>query len=412
MGEMPVLPIFIFDPLILGRLENASDARVEFIFKKLQEINESLQEKQKASIQIFFDEPLKVFEKLLKEYEIQSVYTNEDYEPYALLRDGKVQAFLESKGKSLKRFKDQVIFGPDEVLKSDSTPYLVFTPFSKSWKKKLKSKDLDPHRSEDHLDHVYKQKPTSLQSLKDLSFHKSNISFPGKSLYKSRLKEYGETRNFPALEHGTSRIGLHLRFGTVSVRHCVQVARENSKDWLNELIWREFFMMILFHFPHSENEVFKSTYSKIPWREDQEDFRRWCEGKTGYPLVDAGMRELVQTGYMHNRVRMLVASFLCKHLLISWKWGERFFAKHLLDFELASNVGNWQWAAGTGVDAAPYFRIFNPSTQFKKFDPDEEYVTQWVPEWKSEKYVEPMVDHEFARRRALKAYKENMESKK
>ncbi|HAG91815.1 MAG TPA: deoxyribodipyrimidine photolyase, partial [Bdellovibrionales bacterium] len=170
--------------------------------------------------------------------------------------------------------------------------------------------------------------------------------------------------------------------------------------------------MILFHFPHSENEVFKSTYSKIPWREDQEDFRRWCEGKTGYPLVDAGMRELVQTGYMHNRVRMLVASFLCKHLLISWKWGERFFAKHLLDFELASNVGNWQWAAGTGVDAAPYFRIFNPSTQFKKFDPDEEYVTQWVPEWKSEKYVEPMVDHEFARRRALKAYKENMESKK
>ena len=407
--ESHVLPIFIFDPKILSLIENKADSRVTFIFKQLEEINLRLKEFE-SSIQIYFDQPLKVFKELTQKYPIKNVITNEDYEPYALQRDTEVSDFLKSKNIAFKSYKDQVIFSPAECLKEDGTPYLIFTPYSKSWKKKLRAEMLEGFKSEKLLHRLLKVPPTQIKKLSDLGFETSQIEVPQAKIKKSTLSQYAEDRNFPVLKEGTTRIGVHLRFGTISIRHCVKAAQQHSEIWLNELIWREFFMMVLFHFPYSVDLPFKKKYSSIPWREDEADFAQWGAGMTGYPLVDAGMRELVATGFMHNRVRMVVASFLCKHLLLPWQWGERFFAEHLLDFELSSNVGNWQWCAGCGVDAAPYFRVFNPKAQAQKFDPEMKYILKWVPELKTSKYPEPMVDHEFARRRALKTYKENMES--
>jgi deoxyribodipyrimidine photo-lyase len=270
---------------------------------------------------------------------------------------------------------------------------------------KFEQSKFEQYDSEKHLNKASKEISFALPTLEKIGFKPSEIPIPSKEIPLEVLKKYYELRNFPA-EKGTTRIGVHLRHGTVSIREAVKQGLKYSKSWLNELIWRDFYMMILAEFPQVVDRAFKSKYDRIPWRNDESDFQKWCEGKTGYPIVDAGMRELNQTGYMHNRVRMIVASFFTKHLLLDWRWGERYFAKKLLDYELSSNNGGWQWAAGTGTDAQPYFRVFNPYSQQDKFDKQKKYIKKWVPELDSDRYPEPMVDHKMARERAISTYKE------
>jgi deoxyribodipyrimidine photo-lyase len=253
-------------------------------------------------------------------------------------------------------------------------------------------------------DHFLPTHPFNVPTLAEIGFEDAHGPSPMVEIEPGLIKDYHSTRDFPGIA-GTSRLGIHLRFGTISIREIVQIAAENNQIYLNELIWREFYQQILWHFPHIGNgHSFKQVYDKITWRNNESEFTAWCEGRTGYPLVDAGMRELNETGFMHNRVRMVVASFLCKHLLIDWRWGEAYFATKLLDYELASNNGGWQWASGSGCDAAPYFRIFNPALQAKKFDPQMQYIMRWVPEINLNTYPLPIVDHSFARQRSLSAY--------
>ena len=398
-----VLPIFIFDPEILKELPE-KDARVTFIYALLNQINQK-QEKQGSQLLIKQGKPLSVFKDLIQEFEIAAVYTNRDYEPYAIQRDQEVKNFLESKHIIFHEFKDQVIFEKSEVSKQDGSPYTVYTPYSKIWLQKFKEKKIESFPSEDHLDKLIKAETGPKLNLKDLGFKQSEITVPDFDISKNLIENYSKTRDVPSTE-GTSHLGPYLRFGTVSIRELARKAANFEETFLKELIWREFFMQILYHFPHVVDQSFKPAYDKIEWLNDETQFKKWCEGKTGYPMVDAGMRQLNQTGYMHNRVRMVVASFLCKHLLIDWRWGEAYFAEKLLDFELSSNNGNWQWAAGTGCDAAPYFRVFNPASQQEKFDPDWIYIKKWVPEFGTHQYPEPIVDHKFARERAIKTYKQ------
>ncbi|MBN8578535.1 MAG: deoxyribodipyrimidine photo-lyase [Cytophagales bacterium] len=399
-----VVCIFIFDTEILNKLEDKADARIEFILDALQHLQTQLVELG-SSLVVFFDTPPSVFKKLNP----KAVYTNHDYEPYALQRDAAVQKILEEKGATFKSFKDQVIFEKGEVLKDDGKPYTVFTPYSRKWKSLLKPFYLKSYPTEKYFDSFKKMKPVALPELHEIGFEKSGISFPERVIKQAVIDKYDKQRNFPAIA-GTTKLSVHLRFGTVSIRKLAQVAKKKNETWLNELIWRDFYHMILWHFPHVPTKAFKPAYDKIEWRNDANEFKRWCEGKTGYPIVDAGMRELNTTGFMHNRVRMIVASFLTKHLLIDWRWGEAYFAKKLLDFDLAANNGGWQWAAGSGCDAAPYFRVFNPELQTEKFDPDLKYIKHWVPEAGTANYPKPMVDHKFARDRVLKVYKEALES--
>ncbi len=405
-----VSPIFIFDPSILDHLQR-NDHRVQFIFDSLKSLNNSLKSKQK-SIQIFFGKPTSVFKQLVEENSIQRVYTSADYEPYARKRDGEIADFLKVHGIELIRKKDGVIFEQDEVVKDDGSPYVVFTPYKKKWMSQLNpEEDFKEFNITPYLDkfNSLSTKLKIVQALSDIDFSPSNIPAPTIRLNDAIINNYEDTRNFPSVP-GTSQLGTSLRFGTVSIRQLAKKAFESANHtFLSELIWREFFQQILWHFPKTVNYSFKPAYDRIAWRNAPEDFERWKEGKTGYALVDAGMRELNATGYMHNRVRMLVASFLCKHLLIDWRLGEAYFAEKLFDFELASNVGNWQWAAGSGVDAAPYFRIFNPITQVKKFDADLRYIRKWVSEFESIRY-QPMVDHKFARERCLSTYKQALNS--
>jgi len=405
-----VSPIFIFDPSILDHLQR-NDHRVQFIFNNLEFLNNSLESKQK-SIQIFFGKPSSIFKQLIAENSIQRVYTSADYEPYARKRDGEIAELLKEHGIELIRKKDSVIFEQDEVVKDDGSPYVVFTPYKKKWMSQLtpeedfKEYDITPYLEKFN---TLSTKLKIVQVLSDIGFSPSNILAPTIRLNDTIINNYEDTRNFPSVP-GTSQLGTSLRFGTISIRQLAKKAyRSTNHTFLSELIWREFFQQILWHFPKTVNYSFKPAYDRIEWRNAPEDFERWKEGKTGYALVDAGMRELNATGYMHNRVRMLVASFLCKHLLIDWRLGEAYFAEKLFDFELASNVGNWQWAAGSGVDAAPYFRIFNPITQVKKFDADLRYIRKWVPEFESIRY-QPMVDHKFARERCLSTYKQALNS--
>ncbi|MEM8927887.1 MAG: deoxyribodipyrimidine photo-lyase [Bacteroidota bacterium] len=401
----PVYPIFIFDPEILEKLPR-DDARVNFIHEQLQQLRLKLQRDGQSSLAIFHDHPKKVFTALLSQYDVKQVFTNHDYEPYAQKRDNEIMQFLESMGIGFKTFKDQVIFEKNEVVKDDGNPYVVYTPYRKKWKELF-------HASTDLIDYqitfsgFIKNNDLPNLALNELGFEATRMRVPSYTVTRDLIQNYEATRNFPAKKNGTSRLGPHLRFGTVSIRKMVKraIQEENEVFW-SELIWREFFMQILWHFPHTINTAFKPKYDRIEWRNDEGDFEKWKKGETGYALVDAGMRELNQTGYMHNRVRMLVASFLCKHLLIDWRWGEAYFAEKLLDFELASNVGNWQWAAGSGVDAAPYFRIFNPITQIEKFDKQKEYINTWVRDLQELTYPTPMVDHRFARERCLKVYKQ------
>ncbi|MEO0572797.1 MAG: deoxyribodipyrimidine photo-lyase [Bacteroidota bacterium] len=401
----PVYPVFIFDPEILEKLPR-DDARVSFIHEQLQQIRSQLQRNAESSLAIFYDHPKKVFTALLSQYDVDHVFTNHDYEPYAQKRDKEIKQLLESKGVGFKTFKDQVIFEKSEVVKDDGSPYVVYTPYKKKWKERFNaSTSLVDYQIA--FSNFIKNANLPNISLSKIGFGTSPIRVPEYTITRDLIQNYEATRNFPSKKKGTSRLGPHLRFGTVSIRKMIKKAiqEENEVFW-SELIWREFFMQILWHFPHTVNTAFKPKYDRIEWRNDERDFEKWKKGETGYALVDAGMRELNQTGYMHNRVRMLVASFLCKHLLIDWRWGEAYFAEKLLDFELASNVGNWQWAAGSGVDAAPYFRIFNPMTQIEKFDKQKAYITTWVPDLQELTYPTPMVDHKFARERCLKVYKD------
>ncbi|MEM7187173.1 MAG: deoxyribodipyrimidine photo-lyase, partial [Bacteroidota bacterium] len=379
-GDHPVLPIFIFDTEILDRLPK-NDARVGFIYKQLQSLRQQL-EASGSGIALYHGNPAKVFEKLCANYDIKTVYTNHDYEPYALERDSLIGSFLNGHGILFHTFKDQVIFEKNEIVKTDGTPYVVYTPYMKLWKHRYRLQGALPEFDTAPLmDQLFRQSSFPNVSLEEMGFKTPDVTVPDFTVTAELIQQYENTRNFPAL-NGTSRLGPHLRFGTVSIRQMIRKAtREQNEVFWQELIWREFFMQILWHFPHTLNNAFKPKYDRIEWRNNETEFELWKQGKTGFPLVDAGMRELNSTGYMHNRVRMLVASFLCKHLLIDWRWGESYFAEKLLDYEMASNVGNWQWAAGSGVDAAPYFRIFNPTTQIEKFDKAREYICQHVPEF-------------------------------
>lgn len=396
------LPIFIFDKNILSELPE-DDARVTFISQLLEKIQNQL-EKTGKSLAVFYDKPENVFTKLISENPIKVVYTNHDYEPYARTRDSEIKNLLKSKNIAFHTFKDQVIFEKSEVVKEDGTPYVVYTPYSKKWKENLRDKPIDSFPSEEKMEQIVHHSYPFL-TLKDFGFLKSTIPVEDFNTSDTVIENYKETRDFPSID-GTSHLSPHLRFGAVSIRKIVKKALQHKKDtFLNELIWREFFMQILWHFPNTVTESFRPKYDHIKWRNNENEFQKWCEGNTGYPIVDAGMRQLNATGNMHNRVRMIVASFLCKHLLIDWRWGEAYFAEKLLDYEQSSNIGNWQWAAGSGVDAAPYFRIFNPSEQVKKFDKDFKYIKKWVPEFQELSY-RPIVDHKEARERCLKVYKE------
>lgn len=401
-NEDAVLPIFIFDTSILSQLSQ-DDARVTFIHQQLVKIQTQLQSKGK-SLAVFHGEPFEVFAKLILENKIKTIYTNHDYEPYARKRDLELFKLFQENNIDFKTSKDQVIFEKNEVTKEDGTPYVVYTPYANKWKQNFNKTKLKHYNSEDYTNKITSHQYPFL-ALHEIAFKPSALTVTPYDVSTSLIDNYEATRNFPALNK-TSYLGIYLRFGAVSIRHMIAKAIESKNEtFFKELIWREFFMQILWHFPHTANKSFRPKYDAIQWDNNESLFQKWCEGKTGYPFVDAGMRELNATGHMHNRVRMITASFLCKHLLIDWRWGETYFANKLLDYEQASNVGNWQWAAGSGVDAAPYFRIFNPTEQIKKFDKDLVYIKKWIPELETSHYPKPIVDHKEARERCLQTYK-------
>jgi deoxyribodipyrimidine photo-lyase len=397
-----VQPLFIFDTTILDYLENKSDARVTFIYHYIEQIKLAY-EKQGGSLLVEIGKPLEVFEKLLKKYSIKAVYTNNDYEPHALQRDQVVQELLHKNNISFHSYKDHVVFEKNDILKKDGTPYTIYTPYMRAWKALYMEKEKKVFPSEKGLKQLLKQNPLPLPSLKKIGFEVSTIPLPSSEVAVDLIKQYDKQRDYPSIP-GTSHLGIHFRFGTISIRQKMKHALELNDTFFNELIWREFYQMIIFHFPHSAKDSFKPKYNRIAWQNDEQLFDQWCKGETGYPIVDAGMRELNATGFMHNRVRMIVASFLSKHLLIDWRWGEAYFAEKLLDYELASNVGSWQWAAGCGCDAAPYFRVFNPTLQADRFDPQQVYIKKWVPEFGTTHYSKPIVEHVFARNRAIATY--------
>jgi deoxyribodipyrimidine photo-lyase len=401
----PVLPIFIFDETILSKLPK-DDARVTFIHESIQAMQDTLRKEYNSSIAIYNGTPEETFTTLIEDYSIETVYTNRDYEPYALSRDKNIESFLKTQDISFNTYKDQVIFERNEIVKKDGTPYRVYTPFSRVWMDEYKRNGIQFYPSEELLNNTVQDIELPNLSLKDIGFQEANVKVEHYTVTPTLIADYEATRNFPAQDN-TSKLGPHLRFGTVSVRKMVnEASKQKNITFLKELIWREFFMQILWHFPHTAKDSFKPKYDRIEWRNNEVEFKAWCEGQTGYPLVDAGMRQLNATGFMHNRVRMLVGSFLCKHLLIDWRLGEAYFALKLHDYDMSSNIGNWQWVAGSGVDAAPYFRIFNPTTQIEKFDKKHVYIKKWVPEYQELTYATPIVDHKEARERCLRVYKE------
>lgn len=402
-----VVPLFIYDKEILDYIEDKSDKRVVFIRLQLEKLKNEF-EKNGSSFLIKYGKPVDIWHELNKEYDIESVYTNHDYEPYAIKRDRNIKEFLENENIKFFTYKDQVIFEKDEILSGQNKPYTIYTPYKNKWRETLSKNDLYNYPSEKYLNNLFKSKNKfHFPTLSEIGFKSIDADFPSSEIDEKVIKDYDKFRDFPFMNN-TSILGLHLRFGTISIRQTVEKAMKLNEVWLNELIWREFFMMILYHFPYVVTKSFKQQYDNMKWLNDKNNFEKWCNGQTGYPIVDAGMRQLNQTGYMHNRVRLVVASFLTKHLLIDWRWGERYFAKKLLDYDMASNNGNWQWCAGTGCDAAPYFRVFNPEEQTKKFDPDFKYIKRWVPEYNTSKYPKPIIEHKIARERALSTYKEGL----
>lgn len=401
-----VMPVFIFDKNILDELA-PDDRRVNFIHQQLQKLDATFR-RNGGGLHVFYGDPKTVFAELCAKHDIQAVYTNRDYEPYALDRDRAVEKVLANHNVALHTFKDQVLFDHNDVAKSDGKPYTVYTPYSRKWLEKMRADGVPSYPSQDHLKTTIHLQTHGVPSLESMGFRPVSDKFPSPQPDSSIIENYAENRDFPD-RPSTTKLGVHLRFGTVSVRDMIRKGEKSNETWLKELVWREFFMNILYHFPQVVTQSFKPAYDRIKWEDNSTHFEAWCNGQTGYPIVDAGMRELVQTGFMHNRARMVVASFLTKHLLIDWRKGEAFFASHLLDYDLASNNGNWQWAAGTGCDAAPYFRVFNPYTQAKKFDPHNKYIRKWVPEVDDEKrYPKPIVDHPAARKRALARYAEGL----
>lgn len=401
-SELPVLPVFIFDETILNKLEDKKDRRVDYIHQVLSAINSRLKTFN-ARLNTFYGNPLDVFKMLSEKYAVQGVFCNRDYEPQAIKRDTEIYQFFNEQNIPFKAFKDQVIFDKNDVLKNDGTPYTVYTPYSKKWKELLTEKDYKSYNPD--CTNFFRQRFAEIHSLNEFGFEKTDITFDPPKLDAKIIDEYDKFRDYPAMQR-TTELSIALRFGTISIRKCVAFAWNHNQTWLNELIWREFFMQILYHFPKVVNQSFKSKYDNIKWRNNEWEFEKWCEGKTGYPIVDAGMRQLNQTGSMHNRVRMIAASFLCKHLLIDWRWGEAYFAQKLNDYDLSANNGNWQWASGSGCDAAPYFRMFNPTVQTDKFDKKLEYIKKWIPGFGTDAYPQQIVEHSFARDRALKVYGE------
>ena len=404
-----VIPLFIFDENITSELDK-DDPRVNFIYNQLESINNILFTKYNTKLLVLKGKPLDIIQKLTNEYNVESFFTNHDYEPYAIARDKEISDFLISKEIGFSSFKDQVIFEKNEITKDDKSAYVVYTPYMKKWKIKLSNINKSDFKSVDLVDNFYSKKSNyNWTSLESFGFEKSSKTIPDYKLNDELIERYERERNFPSL-NSTSKIGPHLRFGTVSIRQILLIVLKCENEvFLQELIWREFFMQILWFYPNTQTRCFKEKYENVKWLKDEETFSKWCQGKTGYPIVDAGMRELNSTGFMHNRVRMITAGLLCKHLLIDWRWGEAYFAKKLFDYELSSNIGNWQWAAGTGVDSAPYFRIFNPTTQALKFDKDLTYINKWVKDLNNLNYPKPIVDHKFARQRCLETYKKGLE---
>ena len=398
----PVVPVFIFDRNILDELEDKKDRRVEFIHLALQTIQAKLT-KIGSALDVRHGFPKEVYKQLLQDYSIEKVFTNHDYEPYAGSRDKEIADLLKAGGVSFHTYKDQVIFEKSEVVKDDTKPYTVFTPYSRRWKAALNDFYFRSYPTKKYFSNFYQQPVKDIPSLESMGFKSTGEAFPSGKWKEEVIKNYTAQRDLPGIA-GTSKLGVHLRFGTISIRELARTTSPLNETFLNELIWRDFYHMILWHFPKVVGHAFKPEYDKIKWRNNEKEFTAWCNGQTGYPIVDAGMRELNATGYMHNRVRMVVASFLTKHLLIDWRWGEAYFAKKLLDFDLAANNGGWQWAAGSGCDAAPYFRIFNPYLQTKRFDPELKYIRKWVPEFEEFGYPSPLVEHEFARKRCLEVY--------
>ncbi|MEO8068162.1 MAG: deoxyribodipyrimidine photo-lyase [Flavobacteriales bacterium] len=405
---LPVLPIFIFDTDILDDLQDKHDRRVDFIHSTIATIKAEL-EKRGGSLLVEVGAPLAAWARIVEKFDVRSVHTNRDHEPYGVQRDTEVEAFLRSKGIGFNTYKDHSVFERNDVLKDDGLPYTVFTPYMRKWRTLFLPAMMEPFRSEDELRNILRTPPFPTATLKEIGFLATDLEIPNARLDPALIHNYADTRNLPAVE-STSRLSTHLRFGTVSVREALRKTWDLSAVFGNELIWREFFMQILWHFPHVVTRAFKPAYDSIPWHNNTEEYAAWCEGRTGYPIVDAGMRELNATGLMHNRVRMVTASFLTKHLLVDWRWGEAWFAAKLLDFELSSNNGNWQWASGSGCDAAPYFRVFSPAAQTKRFDPDGAYIGRWVPERDTDTYPRPIVDHDFARKRALSTYRSGLAS--
>jgi deoxyribodipyrimidine photo-lyase len=401
---LPVVPVFIFDKDILDHLEDRNDKRVHFIYHALLGLQKILVKEGTALI-VRYGTPENVLQQLMEEYAIQTVFTNHDYEPYAIDRDARVASLLQKAGVAFQSFKDQVIFEKDEVAKPDGTLYQVFTPYSKKWKSQLTPDSYESFDVKSGFCKFLKREPQEWLALSAMGFQEPDHVFEGPNPDKSIIEHYHTTRNVPSVA-GTSRLGVHLRFGTISIRKLVQLVLPLNETFLNELIWREFFMSQLWQMPYLVNKACKPQYDSIRWRNDTDEFALWCQGKTGFPIVDAGMRELNETGFMHNRVRMIVASFLVKDLLIDWRWGEAYFAGKLMDYELASNVGNWQWVAGCGCDAAPYFRVFSPEAQAQKFDKDERYIRRWIPEYGTKAYPNPMLDHKEAARRCLMVFKD------
>lgn len=407
---LPVLPIFIFDPQILDKLSNKSDKRVTFIHQQLHKLKQELTALG-SDLLVQYATPHQAWQNIIKQYDVKQVYTNHDYEPYAIKRDKEIGELLALKQIGFNTYKDQCIFEHNEVLKDDGKPYTVFTPYSKKWKAKLTAFYVKAYPNQKYFNNLVKvDKPSAIPSLASMGFEPSSFLFPSTEVAQSIIKNYDKTRDFPGIV-GTSKLGIHFRFGTISIREKARKALALNQTYLNELIWRDFYMQILAHFPHVIQGAFRPEYDLIEWRNNEKEFDAFCQGKTGYPIVDAGMRELNTTGYMHNRVRMIVASFLTKHLLIDWRWGEAYFAEKLLDFDLSANNGGWQWAAGCGTDAAPYFRVFNPYLQTERFDKQLTYIKKWVPEVGTASYPKPIVDHDFARKRCLEVYKTGLAKK-
>jgi deoxyribodipyrimidine photo-lyase len=399
-----VVPVFIFDRHILDKLDEKKDARVQFIHQELKRIKGELR-RFGSDILVRYGYPEEVWQNLLGEYSFEAVFTNRDYEPYARERDEKIEQILRDRDLPFETFKDHVIFEKEEIVKDDGDPYIVYTPYSRKWLDAFDDELGEPFQTENYFDSFHEFQAADFPSLSDIGFESFDFDYPEREIDTEVIKRYADRRDIPAVK-GTSRLSMHLRFGTISIRKVTRMARKYSKSWLNELIWRNFYQIIIWHFPEVVEKSFRRDYDRIPWRNDPNEFEAWCEGKTGFPIVDAGMRELNSTGFMHNRVRMITASFLTKHLLIDWRWGEAYFGKKLLDYELASNNGGWQWAAGSGCDAAPYFRVFNPELQMKKFDPEMKYIKRWVPEIGTDEYPKPIVEHKMARERALETYKQ------